>query len=145
MQEQEPDVRAYAATRGISMQEAAKELNVDLGDEDLQEGEPRGPGLTPPKTHNQEPDARAAAEQLTKAAKDKLKQTVAKIEKLEEEKKEVAEQIKDVYAEAKSMGYDVKALRSLVRLRRMDPQERDEAQAILETYMLATGDIEFYD
>ena len=54
---------------------------------------------------------------LTQAAKDKLRQTVAKIEKLEEEKKEVGGQIKDVYQEAKSMGYDTKALRTVIRLR----------------------------
>ena len=151
MADQEPDVRAYAETRGISRAEARVELGLEPEDDTLEEGEARGPGLTPPKGHNQkridealDPDGSAHVA-LTNAAKAKLKQTVAKIEKLEEEKKEVAEQIKDVYQEAKSMGYDVKALRALVRLRRMDRQEREEAQAILETYMLATGDIEFYD
>jgi uncharacterized protein (UPF0335 family) len=86
-------------------------------------------------------DDGAAAIALTEAARDKLKQTVAKIERLEEEKKEVATQIKDVYAEAKSMGYDTKALRAVVRLRKQDRQEREEQQSILDTYLLALGEI----
>lgn len=83
----------------------------------------------------------AAAAALTQAAKDKLKQTVSKIEKLEEEKREVGGQIKDVYQEAKSMGYDVKALRAVIRIRKQDRQEREEAEAILDTYLLALGEI----
>ena len=86
-------------------------------------------------------DDGAAAAALTQAAREKLKQVVSKIEKLEEEKKEVAGQIKDVYAEAKSMGYDTKALRTVIRLRKMDRQEREEAQTILDTYLLALGEI----
>lgn len=82
-------------------------------------------------------DYGAAAAQLTQAARDKLKQVVAKIEKLEEEKSEVGGQIKDVYAEAKSMGYDTKALRAVVRRRRLDRQEREEQDAILDTYEMA--------
>ena len=64
-----------------------------------------------------------------------------KIEKLEEEKKEVGGQIKDVYQEAKSMGYDTKALRTVIRLRKLDRQEREEQEAILDTYLLALGEI----
>ena len=78
---------------------------------------------------------------ITEAAREKLKQIVAKIERLEEEKKEVAGQIKDVYGEAKSMGYDTKALRAVVRLRKQDRQEREEYEAILDTYLLALGEI----
>jgi uncharacterized protein (UPF0335 family) len=86
-------------------------------------------------------DDGAAAASLTEAARDKLRQTVAKIEKLEEEKKEVGGQIKDVYSEAKAMGYDTKVLRTVVRLRKMDRQEREEQDAILDTYLLALGEI----
>jgi uncharacterized protein (UPF0335 family) len=78
---------------------------------------------------------------ITQAGKEKLKQVVAKIEKLEEEKKEVGGQIKDTYGEAKSMGYDTKALRTVIRLRKKDRQERAEEDAILETYLLALGEI----
>jgi uncharacterized protein (UPF0335 family) len=66
---------------------------------------------------------------------------VSKIERLEEEKKEVGSQIKDVYSEAKAMGYDTKALRQVVRFRKTDRQEREEQQAILDTYLLALGEI----
>lgn len=147
-QEEPIDVREYAAVKGISRREAALELCLDTEeDEELKPGLGHNSGFTHAdvqSAHGKDTDG-AAAEHLTKAAKEKLKQTVMKIEKLEEERKEVAEQIRDVYAEAKSMGYDVKALRSLIRIRKMDRQEREEAQAILETYMLATGDLEFYD
>ena len=77
---------------------------------------------------------------LTDAAREKLRLTVERIERLEEEKKEVADQIKDVYAEAKDMGYDTKALRQVVRLRKQDRQEREEQEAVLETYLIALGE-----
>jgi uncharacterized protein (UPF0335 family) len=72
-------------------------------------------------------------------AKDHLKAVVERVEKLEEEKKAIADDIKDVYAEAKAHGFDVKALRSIVRLRKQDTDERMEQEAILETYMHALG------
>ena len=77
---------------------------------------------------------------LTDAAREKLRLTVERIERLEEEKKEVADQIKDVYAEANAMGYDTKALRQVVRLRKQDRQEREEQEAVLETYLIALGE-----
>ncbi|MBR1198847.1 DUF2312 domain-containing protein [Bradyrhizobium sp. AUGA SZCCT0158] len=75
-------------------------------------------------------------------AKDQLKAIVDRIERLEEEKKTTSDDIKDVYAEAKGNGYDTKALRRIVRLRRMDgPQKaaHDEVETIVETYMQALG------
>ena len=78
---------------------------------------------------------------LSEAAKEKLRLVIERIERLEEEKKEVADQIKDVFAEAKSMGYDVKALRQVVRIRKQDRQEREEAEAVLETYLIALGEV----
>ncbi len=72
-------------------------------------------------------------------AKDQLKAFVERIERLEEEKKALADDIRDVYAEAKGNGFDVKALRTVVRLRKQDSQERAEQEAILETYMQALG------
>ena len=77
---------------------------------------------------------------MTEAAREKLRQTVQRIERLEEEKKEVAEQIKEVYAEAKSMGFDVKALRQAVRLRKIDAREREEQEMILDLYLGALGE-----
>lgn len=79
--------------------------------------------------------------QLSQTAREKLRQVVAKIERLEEEKAELAGQIKEVYGEAKSMGYDTKALRAVVKLRKQDRQEREEQQSILDTYLLALGEI----
>ncbi|HAE28548.1 MULTISPECIES: DUF2312 domain-containing protein [Hyphomonas] len=82
----------------------------------------------------------APIENLTEASREKLRQTVAKIERLEEEKKEVAEQIKEIYAEAKSFGFDTKALRQVVRLRKIDKSDREEQEMMLETYLLALGE-----
>jgi len=83
----------------------------------------------------------ATATHLTETAREKLRQTVSRIERLEAEKKEVADQIKDVYAEAKAMGYDTKALRTCVRVRKQDRAEREEQEAILDVYLLALGEI----
>jgi uncharacterized protein (UPF0335 family) len=78
-------------------------------------------------------------EPTTRFAKDHLKAFVERIERLEEEKKAIADDIRDVYAEAKGTGFDVKALRTIVRLRKQDVEERKEQDAILETYMHALG------
>jgi uncharacterized protein (UPF0335 family) len=75
----------------------------------------------------------------TKFAKDQLKAIVERIERLEEEKKTISDDIRDVYAEAKGNGYDVKALRTIVRMRKQDANERQEQETILETYMQALG------
>ncbi|MBV9955511.1 MAG: DUF2312 domain-containing protein [Pseudolabrys sp.] len=71
--------------------------------------------------------------------KDQLKAIVERIEKLEEEKKATSDDIREVYAEAKGNGFDVKALRTIVRLRAQDVDERKEQEAVLETYMHALG------
>jgi uncharacterized protein (UPF0335 family) len=72
-------------------------------------------------------------------AKDQLKAVVERIEHLEEEKKAISADIRDVYAEAKGNGYDVKALRAVIRLRKQDKDERAEQEAILEAYLHALG------
>lgn len=69
----------------------------------------------------------------------KLKSIIERVERLEEEKKATASDIRDVYAEAKSDGYDVKALRRLIRLRAKTKTEREQEEAVLETYMAAVG------
>jgi uncharacterized protein (UPF0335 family) len=68
-----------------------------------------------------------------------LRAIVERIERLEEEKKEVAEQIKEVYAEAKGNGFDTKTLRKIITLRKKKPEERSEEEAMLELYMNALG------
>ena len=80
--------------------------------------------------------AQAAAHRF---AKDQLKAFIERIERLEEEKKAISDDIRDVYAEAKGNGFDVKALRTVVRLRKQDVDERKEQEAILETYLHALG------
>jgi uncharacterized protein (UPF0335 family) len=75
----------------------------------------------------------------TRFAKDQLKAFVERIERLEEEKKALSDDIRDVYGEAKGNGYDVKVLRAVVRLRKQDKDERMEYDAVLETYMHALG------
>ena len=83
----------------------------------------------------------AGTNSLTEAARDKLRQTIERIERLEEEKKEVAEQIKEVFGEAKSLGFDVKALRQVIRMRKIDRQEREEQEMIVDVYLQAIGEI----
>ena len=70
---------------------------------------------------------------------DQLKSIVERIERLEEEKKTIADDIKEVYAEAKGTGFDTKAIRTLVRLRKQDQAEREEAESILDLYKAALG------
>jgi uncharacterized protein (UPF0335 family) len=72
-------------------------------------------------------------------AADQLRLFIERIERLEEEKKGVADDVKDVYAEAKANGYDTKTMRAIVRLRKMEKHARDEADALLETYRNALG------
>jgi len=72
-------------------------------------------------------------------ARDQLRAFVERIERLEEEKKTIADDIKDVYGEAKGMGFDTKILKKTIALRKKDEQERMEEQMILETYLIALG------
>lgn len=75
----------------------------------------------------------------TAVAAGQLRSIVERIERLEEEKREVAEQIKEVYSEAKSNGYDAKTLRRIVSLRKKPSDEREEEEALLDLYMSALG------
>jgi uncharacterized protein (UPF0335 family) len=75
----------------------------------------------------------------TRFAKDQLRAIIERVERLEEEKKAIADDIRDVFAEAKGNGFDVKALRTVIRLRKQDKQEREEQEAILDTYLQALG------
>lgn len=70
---------------------------------------------------------------------DRLRLLIERIERLAEEKQGIADDIKDVYQEAKAVGYDTKAIREVVRLRKMKPDDRAEMQAVLDTYMAALG------
>lgn len=70
-------------------------------------------------------------------AADELRLLIERIERLEEEKKGIADDIRDVYSEAKARGYDVKIMRQIVRLRKMETHDRQEMEAILDTYKAA--------
>jgi len=80
-----------------------------------------------------------AKKPVVRFAKEQLKAFVERVERLEEEKKAISDDIREVYAEAKANGFDVKALRTIVRLRRQDTAERQEQEAILQTYLHALG------
>jgi uncharacterized protein (UPF0335 family) len=67
----------------------------------------------------------------------RLRSLVERIERLEAEKKALSEDIRDIYAEAKGAGFDVKVLRELIRLRRKDPSEREEQETLLDLYRRA--------
>lgn len=87
-------------------------------------------------------DGKPAGQSATRLAAEQLKSVIERIERLEEEKKATSDDIRDVYAEAKGNGYEVKALRRIVRIRRMDgPQKAamEEVETIMETYMQALG------
>lgn len=72
-------------------------------------------------------------------AADQLRLLIERIERLEEEKKGISDDQKDVYLEAKSVGFDTKTIRAIVRLRKMESHDRQEAESLLATYMAALG------
>jgi len=86
-------------------------------------------------------DASAHPDVLNQAAQGQIRSIVERIERLELEKAEVAEQIKEVFAEAKGNGFDVKILRKVVRIRKQDRAKRMEEEAILDLYLSAIGEI----
>jgi uncharacterized protein (UPF0335 family) len=72
-------------------------------------------------------------------AVEQLRSIISRVEKLEEEKTGISADIRDVFAEAKGNGFDVKAIRAIIRLRKMDAQEREEQETVLDTYRRALG------
>ncbi|WP_312525961.1 DUF2312 domain-containing protein [Paracoccus sp. (in: a-proteobacteria)] len=70
---------------------------------------------------------------------DELRQFVERIEHLEQEKKDISEQIKEVYSECKGRGYDTKAIKAIISLRKKDQEQVAEEEAVLEVYMAALG------
>jgi len=80
------------------------------------------------------------AEQLGQATREKLKQFVARIERLEAEKTELAADIREVYAEVKTFGLDTKVMRKVISMRKQDEAERAEQEALLDIYMDVVAD-----
>lgn len=72
-------------------------------------------------------------------ARDQLRAFIERIERLEEEKKAISDDIKDVFAEAKGTGFDIKVMRTIIRIRKQDDNERAEHDAILDLYLHALG------
>ena len=81
----------------------------------------------------------AATADVGGIAGERLKSFIARIERLEEEKRALAEDIKEVYAEAKGTGFDVKTMRQIIKIRKLDQAELDEQEALLDTYKRALG------
>lgn len=79
------------------------------------------------------------SDQVDPATAEQLRLLIERIERLEEEKKGIADDVKDVYGEAKATGFDTKSMRAIIRLRKMEKHHREEAQLMLETYMVALG------
>ena len=76
---------------------------------------------------------------MAETTDDRLRLLIERVERLEEEKKGIADDIRDVYAEAKAVGYDAKIMRQIVRLRKMPPDDRREMETILDLYKAALG------
>lgn len=81
-----------------------------------------------------------ANEVISQTAAGQLKSIIERVERLEQEKSEIAEQIKEVFAEAKGNGFDVKILRKVIRVRKQDRAQRQEEDAIMDLYMVAIGE-----
>ncbi|MEM9170325.1 MAG: DUF2312 domain-containing protein [Pseudomonadota bacterium] len=84
--------------------------------------------------------ATVSAEGASTIAADRLRSFIERVERLEEDKAAVMEDIKEVFAEAKGEGYDTKTLRQVVKIRKMDRADRQEQEALLDLYLSALGD-----
>ena len=93
----------------------------------------------PNRSRTQDDDSENEVIEIDGAAGKRLKSFIERIERLEEEKAGLAADIKDIYAEAKSVGFDVKTIRKIIRLRKMEEQKRNEEDMLLETYKAAIG------
>ncbi|MES3028525.1 MAG: DUF2312 domain-containing protein [Pseudomonadota bacterium] len=87
------------------------------------------------------PDDSTHGDILNQAAQGQLKSVIERIERLEQEKSEISEQIKEVYAEAAGNGFDKRVIRKVVALRKIDRAKRLEAESILDLYLSAIGEI----
>lgn len=87
---------------------------------------------TPEKTANE-----AKTTQIGGIDSGRLRSLIERIERLEEEKKDIASDIRDIFAEAKSVGFDVKTMRAVIKLRKMNAADREEQEYMLETYRRA--------
>lgn len=77
--------------------------------------------------------------EIQQSTRDQLRAFIERVERLEEEKAALAADVKEVYAEAKATGFDVKTLRTIIGIRKLDASERAEQEALLDTYLIALG------
>ena len=102
--------------------------------------DPYNPGNLPRDDDDRRTEKRAIQSgDVSNVAADRLRHHIERVERLEEEKKTISDDIKDVYGEAKAEGYDPKAMRAIVKLRKEDPEKRAEREAVLDTYLAALG------
>ena len=76
---------------------------------------------------------------MAEATDDRLRLLIERVERLEEEKKGIADDIRDVYAEGKAVGYDTKIMRQVLKLRKLDREDRQEQETLLDLYLQALG------
>ena len=93
----------------------------------------------PANTNSQNTEEEGEAKDVGGVAGQRLRSFIERIERLEEEKTHLAEDIKDVYAEAKGVGFDAKTMRKIVSLRKMDSEKRRESEELLDLYKSAIG------
>jgi len=84
-------------------------------------------------------EAKEAAAQVGGVAADRLRSLIERIERLEEERKALGSDIKDIYSEAKSAGFDVKVIRQIIRIRKQEPADVEEQETLLDVYRRALG------
>lgn len=82
-------------------------------------------------------DEEAVKTEVGGVAADRLRSLIERIERLEEEKKGIASDVRDIFAEAKSAGFDIKAMRTVLKLRKMNAADRDEQELVVDTYRKA--------
>lgn len=97
--------------------------------------------MSPGAGHNSGDDASAHPDVLNQAAQGQIKSIIDRAERLEQEKAEIAEQLKELFSEAKGNGFDTKILRKVIRIRKQDRAKRMEEEAILDLYLSAIGEI----
>jgi uncharacterized protein (UPF0335 family) len=131
------DTYLHARTAGLDPDLAAEWAGIPFAEAVLIEKDiaRREIILPPPRDHNQSKE-----EPMTQSIEaDELRLLIERVERLEEEKQAIADDIKEVYAEAKSRGYDTKTMRECVKLRKMETHVRQEREALLDTYKAALG------
>ena len=93
----------------------------------------------PPKDHNSRSSRAKSRDEAATVTDDRLRLLIERVERLEEEKQGIADDIRDVFGEAKAVGYDVRIMRQVLRLRKMNPADRAEMETILDLYKAALG------